>query len=105
MVAEATMPNDEPHDTADTRSFEERVFARFDALDDRLAQLEAKVDARLKETRPIWESVNSRLEGIEAELKSIGRRVRLLHDDILTAREGQEELRERVSKLEPETPH
>ena len=45
----------------DGRSFEERVFARFDAMDaqlnkidSRLTTLEDKVDQRLKETRPIW---------------------------------------------------
>jgi hypothetical protein len=85
------------------RSFEERVFARFDALDQRLAGLEDRVDARLKDTRPIWEAVLSRLDSIDTEMKAISRRVRVLHDDLLHAREAQEELRERVSKLESET--
>jgi hypothetical protein len=44
----------------DGRSFEERVFARFDAMDARLSKIDSrlttlgdKVDPRLKETRPI----------------------------------------------------
>jgi BMFP domain-containing protein YqiC len=89
----------------DERSFEERVFARFDALDARLSTLEERVDARLHETRPIWEAVLSRLDNIEGETKSINRRVRVLHDDILRAREEQEDLRERVTKLESEPTH
>jgi chromosome segregation ATPase len=89
----------------DGRSFEERVFARFDALDARLNNLEERVDARLHETRPIWEAVLSRLDNIENEIKSINRRVRVLHDDILRAREEQEDLRERVTKLESEPSH
>jgi chromosome segregation ATPase len=89
----------------DGRSFEERVFARFDALDARLNNLEVRVDARLHETRPIWEAVLSRLDNIENEMKSINRRMRVLHDDILRAREEQEDLRERVTKLESEPSH
>ncbi|HVG29766.1 MAG TPA: hypothetical protein VM864_08725 [Pyrinomonadaceae bacterium] len=42
------------HETPDARSFEERVFARFDALDARMNTLAEKVDRRLQETRPIW---------------------------------------------------
>jgi chromosome segregation ATPase len=86
----------------DGRSFEERVFDRFDSLDARLTNLEERMDARLHETRPIWEAVLSRLDNIEGEMKAINRRVRVLHDDILRAREDQEDLRERVTKLEPE---
>ncbi len=73
----------------DARSFEERVFARFDALDERmsrleermsgleervsgiearLSNLEEKVDRRLQETRPIWEGVQAKLEHIDTKL-------------------------------------
>jgi hypothetical protein len=91
--------------TPDARSFEERVFARFDMLDARfdnldgwLTMLEDKVDARLRETRPIWECVLS-------EMKSLNRQVRLLHDDVLRVRVDQEDLREPLSKLESEPTH
>jgi len=44
---------------------------RFDSLEVRLTNLEEKVDARLRDTRPIWESVLSRLDSIEARLDRI----------------------------------
>jgi len=84
--------------TRDALSFEERVFARFDMLDARLTTLEDKVDARLRETRPIW-------EGVLSEMKSLNRQVRVLHDDVLRVRVDQEDLRERISKLESEPTH
>jgi hypothetical protein len=84
----------------DARSFEERVFARFDALGGRLTALEEKVDMRLQETRPIWEGVPARLDVIEKEVKDIGRGMELLHKDFFKARRNQGELRERVEKLE-----
>ncbi len=127
------MSEDTTQERPDARSFEERVFARFDALDarltdhekrfdaldarfdvmdarldameDRLINLEERVDARLHETRSIWEAILSRLDDIDNEIKVINRRVRLLHDDILRTREEQEDLRERVTRLEPGQSH
>jgi predicted nuclease with TOPRIM domain len=108
-------------ETPDSRSFEERVFARFDSLDARLSSLEnkvdgldsrlsslenkvdrldgrmtaleEKVDARLRETRPIWEGVLTRLDGIESELARMNRQFRSFVADIF-------QLRVRVEKLE-----
>jgi len=64
-------------------SFEERVLSelsgirrepgtRLTSVEERMTSLEDKVDARLRETRPIWESVLERLTAIEAELPRLG---------------------------------
>ena len=71
------------------QSFEERVFARFDALDARLTALEEKVDSRLRETRPIWEAMKADLESVKGEVKEINRGVKVLHKDILRVRVDQ----------------
>jgi chromosome segregation ATPase len=124
------MSDNPTRDMPDSRSFEERVFARFDALDARMSALESKVDrlderlttleekvdglngrltaleekvdARLRETRPIWEAMQARLESVESEVKEINRGMKVLHKDILHVRVDQEELRERIEKLESE---
>ncbi len=56
-------------------SFEERVFAEFRMLNSRLTTLETrlttledKVDARLRETRPIWEAMKAQLDRVESKL-------------------------------------
>jgi predicted nuclease with TOPRIM domain len=115
------MSDNPTRETSDSRSFEERVFARFDALDARMDRLdgrmdrfesrlgsledkvdgvggrvtalEEKVDARLRETRPIWEGVLARLDNIEAELAFMNRQFRAFVADIF-------QLRARVEKLE-----
>src|SRR5215208_1587237 len=101
----------------DSRSFEERVFARFDALDGRLTTLEETVDARLRETRPLWEAVQARLEGVENRLEGVGsgleslkgevkmltHTVMLVHEDNLHIRANQRELIQRVEKLESQS--
>ncbi|MGB9181707.1 MAG: hypothetical protein WCB68_20925 [Pyrinomonadaceae bacterium] len=103
------MSKDLTQEFPDARLFEERVFARFDALDTRLSgmdarltSLEEKVDTRLHDTRPIWEAVLSRLDKIEDEIKSIKRQMKVLHEDVLQVREEQVDLDERVTKLEAE---
>ena len=43
------------------------------SLDSRLTSLEDKVDARLRETRPIWKGAQQRLTEIEAALEESNR--------------------------------
>ena len=121
--------NEEPtQHMPDNRSFEERVFARFDALeasfnsridglDARLTSLEEKVDQRLKETRPIWEQVlvrldamdarfdkfDARLARVEKNVDYLKRKARIYDEDILTWQNRQDDMEERVSKLESES--
>jgi hypothetical protein len=77
-------------------SFETRVLAEFaklnsrmDSFGGRLASLEEKVDARLHDTRPIWEAVLARLEKIETKLDVLGL-------DLLDTRADVDLLKKRV---------
>lgn len=95
----------------DGRSFEERVFARFDALDARLQKIEAESESRAVETKPIWEralqeimetraevvKVEDRLGRIENEIKDMRRMFRSTFADIARV---QEDLEERLDKIE-----
>ncbi len=95
----------------DERSFEERVFARFDALDARLQKLEAESERRAVETKPIWEralqeimetraevvKVEDRLGRIENEIKDMRRMFRSTFADVARV---QEDLEERIDKIE-----
>ena len=67
----------------------EKILARFDLIDTqlgsistrmnsfevRLVSLEEKVDRRLMETRPVWEQVLQKLDGVDTRLGSIGTRL------------------------------
>jgi hypothetical protein len=102
----------------DPRSFEERVFARFDAMearldgidarfnkleenigarfaaqDLRLAGLEETVDARLRETHPIW-------EGVQLELRRLNAKFEQYVEDLFEIRSDQRILRKRVDVIE-----
>ena len=101
------MSDNPTQETPDSRSFEERVFARFDALDGRLTALEEKVDSRLRETRPIWEAVQTRLTsmderlgGLEKEVRMVRRTMKESHADVLRTRAEHSELEDDVVKLD-----
>jgi predicted nuclease with TOPRIM domain len=71
----------------------ESVEGRLERVEGRLASLDEKVDARLRETRPIWESVQLRLTEIESILDDINHQLKTLVMDSF-------KLRVRVEKLE-----
>lgn len=49
-------------------SFEARVLGELAAINSRLTRLEEKVEARLHDTRPIWESVLAKLTTVDSKL-------------------------------------
>jgi DNA repair ATPase RecN len=111
------------------RSFEERVFARFDSLDARVGALESQAERRALETKPIWEralaeilevkdelgevkvelgevkdrlgAVEGRLGAIESLTRPMVRKVDMLTKDVATVRAEQLGLEDRLEKLEP----
>ena len=75
------MSEETTHNLPDSRSFEERVFTRFDALDAGIRDL------------------NVRVERLEAEY-IIGHKLDALAEDMLTLRAKQSQLEARIDKLE-----
>ena len=62
----------------DGRSFEERVFARFDSLDARFDSLDKRVEAletqgknRALDTKPIWERALAEIGGLSTQLREL----------------------------------
>ncbi|HYH85038.1 MAG TPA: hypothetical protein VEX60_06110 [Pyrinomonadaceae bacterium] len=70
--------------------FETRVLRELANLNNRMTTLEEKVDSRLRETRPIWEAVLSRLEIIDSKLDILAR-------DLLETRADTDLLKKRLS--------
>jgi chromosome segregation ATPase len=91
----------------DARSFEERVFARFDALDrqmtslnERSTSLEEKVERRLQETRPVWEAMQNNLEQLDEKIDRFNEKFDLVLSDLYDMRAGVKSLGRRVTNLE-----
>lgn len=93
------------------------ILRSLENLNGRITALEEKVDRRMQETRPIWEQVLARLDKVEArldkietrldkvesELYSLNRKFRFFTEDLFKVQDKQEDLEERVKKLEPES--
>jgi predicted nuclease with TOPRIM domain len=78
--------------------------AQLNSTDTRLTSLEERVDRRLQETRPIWESVlaqlkevNTRLTRVENEHKDFRRMFRSAFSDMSRI---QDDFEERLDKFE-----
>jgi chromosome segregation ATPase len=91
----------------DGHSFEERVFARFDAIDARLQTLENQAEQRALETKPIWEralaeilEVKERLSNLEQLSNQMVRKIDVLSKDMLNLRADQTGIEDRLDKLE-----
>jgi hypothetical protein len=100
----------------DGRSFEERVFARFDALDARLGSMESRltnVEARIEgmdgrmqvlerkayDTKPIWERA---LREIVDTRRELTRRLDRIEAVALETRARQGDAEDRLDRLESE---
>jgi uncharacterized coiled-coil protein SlyX len=110
------MAEDPTQKLPDSRPFEERVLAELAAirsgqaaLETRMTALEEKVDARLRETRPIWESVQQQLTTLDARMTTLEARMAAMEKTLNLIRVGLGELygdsvevRARIALLERE---
>ena len=93
------------------RSFEDRVFARFDAIDASLRSLDARVqvlESRSSDTKPIWEralkeilETRQELGETKRELKEFKREVTKRLDQIQAIQlENRVDIREAEDRIE-----
>jgi hypothetical protein len=104
------MSEEMTNNMSDGRSFEERVFARFDAMDARfdivearLLALESQAERRALETKPIWERALSEILELKQSLSNVERKIDILSRDIVQVRADQAHVESRLEKLESET--
>ena len=89
------------------RSFQDRVFARFDALEVYLKNLDSRVknidsrvqvlESRAYDTKPIWENA---LKEIVDTRREVTRRMDRIEGTVLETRAGLGEAEARLNKLE-----
>lgn len=124
------MSEENTQNLPDTRSFEERVFARFDALDARMARMESRLDdlntrverleaeseRRAVDTKPIWERALAEIATLSRKVDDLSQKVDILVEkvdviehkldvlaiDMLSLRGNQRRLEARMDKLESE---
>ena len=105
----------------DNRSFEERVFARFDAMsarfdavDERFDAMEGRFDARFDsldlrvqalearsfDTKPIWERALAEIVEVKEAIWDQKRKFEILIEDVIQVRTDQRRVERRMDALE-----
>jgi len=83
------------------RPFEERVFARFDALDSGLRDMDSRLqilEIRAYDTKPIWEQALKEIIETRRELsKRLDRIEAIAHETRADLRDAED----RIDKIEP----
>src|SRR6266852_41992 len=75
------MSEDRTRDLPDIRSFEERVFARFDVMDARFAAMDvrfAAMEARFDTMEARFDTMEARFDAVDARLAGLDTRVQVL---------------------------
>ena len=94
------MSEDRTQELPDNRSFQERVFARFDAIDGRFGTVDARFDAMESRFDRRFDSLDTRVQALEAralDTKPIWERALT---EILEVKQGVEEVKGRVENIE-----
>jgi chromosome segregation ATPase len=97
------MSDDATQNMNGSRSFEERVFARFDAIDARLNEMDARLlrlEQRSYDTKPIWERALAEILAVSQKIDTVERKLNVLGKDMLSLRADQTRLEDRMDKLE-----
>jgi chromosome segregation ATPase len=75
------MSEERTRELPDNRSFEERVFARFDGMDTRFANIDARfdaMDARFDTMEARFDTMEARFDAVDARLAGLDTRVQVL---------------------------
>jgi TnpA family transposase len=101
------MSEERTRNLSDSRSFEERVFARFDAMearfDARFDALDSRVQAlesKSLDTKPIWERALAEILNIKERVENIERKFDVLTLDMMQLRGDQRRVEKRMDALE-----
>jgi hypothetical protein len=119
------MAEDKTEHLAPGDSFEDRIIAHLDAMEQRffvrfvnlesmvagvhqrLSTLEAQAEERAKETKPIWEralaeilAVGEQVKGVDARVADLADRVTVMTDDLLNVCGKQRNLETRLRDIE-----
>ena len=94
--------NDEPtKDLPNSMSFEERVFARFDAVDARLTTLES----RAYDTKPIWERALKAIMDMGLEMGEVKSKVGAIETDVAGLKTDYAGIKNELTDMKRELKH
>ena len=101
--------NEEPtKGLPDKRSFEKRVFARFDTIDARFDTVDArleKLESRAYDTKPIWERALAKIMEMDMEVGEIKTKCALIETEVVTMKTDYAGIRNELSAMKHDLKH
>jgi chromosome segregation ATPase len=101
--------NEEPtKGLPDKRSFEERVFARFDTIDARFDTVDArleKLESRAYDTKPIWERALAAIMETGLELGEVKKKVGVIETEVAGMKTDYAGIRNELTDVRRELRH
>jgi DNA repair exonuclease SbcCD ATPase subunit len=108
------MSEENTRELSDSRSFEHRVFARFDAMerrfDGRFDAMDARFDgldvrvqaleSKALDTKPIWERALAEIVEVKESIYDIKRKFEIVTEDLLELRADQRRVEKRMDTIE-----
>ena len=95
------MSTETTKDLEGERPFEERVFARFDAIDGVLKSLDSRVqtlETRAYDTKPIWERALAEILGTRSELAGLATKVAGVENRVTALEQEVSDLRRYIRR-------
>jgi hypothetical protein len=80
----------------------EQILTKLEVMDARLQRVEAKVEERGYDTKPIWERALVEIMAVKQEIATVDRKIDVFSRDMLNMRAEQLKTEERIAKLESE---
>jgi hypothetical protein len=77
-----------------------QIFVKLEAIDARLQLVEAKIDRRSFDTKPIWERALAEIMEVNQRVTTIDRKMDVLGKDMLNLRADHLGVEDRLRKLE-----
>src|SRR5687767_12501770 len=84
------------------RKLLEQILTKLEVMDTRLQQVEAKIDQRGFDTKPIWEKALVEIIEVKQEVATVNRKIDVFSKDMLNLRAEQLETEERLRRIEAE---
>lgn len=80
----------------------QKILTKLEVLDERLQHVEAKIEEKRFQTKPIWEKALVAIMEVKEDVKTLDRKIEVFTRDMLNIRAEQLKTDERITALEAE---
>ena len=80
----------------------QQILTKLEVMDTRLQHVEAKIEQRGFDTKPLWERALAEIMGVKQDVATLNRKIDVFSKDMLNLRAEQLQTEERLRRIEAE---